>query len=226
MEFLPRDATRSPFQKDVARESKVLKMQWKEAKSDNFRTIWGSGVPLLSSIGGIFERLDKARNSAWVNVFPNYSSTHIPILKFDHKPLLLSIRSKVNIPMGRPFRFERRLKMFFIMKNYYGSKKLGVRLYGECLGQMPKLLWDLVGDAVCDWIQKVFAGNVIDPELNNLLVVLIPKVFDPEIYAQFRSISLCSVLYKLVIKVIANWYKTVFLNIITSEQDEFITGKK
>ncbi|MBA0730015.1 hypothetical protein Golax_023015, partial [Gossypium laxum] len=149
-------------------------------------------------------------------------------------------------------------------------------LYGECLGQMPKLLvnsclrldqndilflgkevsreeinatlfdmaplkssgsdgfhalffqnqWDLVGDAICDWIQKVFAGNVIDPELNNLLVVLIPKVSNPERYAQFRSISLCSVLYKLVIKVIANRYKTVFLKIITSEQAGFITGKK
>ncbi|KAA3477067.1 reverse transcriptase [Gossypium australe] len=37
----------------------------------------------------------------------------------------------------------------------------------------------------------VFNGGVIDAELNNTLIILIPK---------FCSISLCSVIYKLVIK--------------------------
>ncbi|KAL1185315.1 hypothetical protein V6Z11_A01G107100 [Gossypium hirsutum] len=29
--------------------------------------------------------------------------------------------------------------------------------------------WDIVGNAVCEWVQGVFDGNNIDPELNNTL---------------------------------------------------------
>ncbi|MBA0586295.1 hypothetical protein Gorai_017039, partial [Gossypium raimondii] len=39
------------------------------------------------------------------------------------------------------------------------------------------------------------------------LIILLPKVSNPESYAQFRLISLYSVLYKLVIKIIVNRFK-------------------
>ncbi|KAA3467540.1 reverse transcriptase [Gossypium australe] len=35
--------------------------------------------------------------------------------------------------------------------------------------------WDLVGGAVCEWVQGIFAGNRIERELNNTLIVFIPK---------------------------------------------------
>ncbi|KAA3487383.1 LINE-1 reverse transcriptase isogeny [Gossypium australe] len=85
--------------------------------------------------------------------------------------------------------------------------------------------WDILGEVVCDWVRKVFEGNPIDPELNNTLVVLIPKVQNPDTFGQFRPISLCSVLYKLTVKVIANWFKYIFPKIIVHEQAGFITGR-
>lgn len=36
--------------------------------------------------------------------------------------------------------------------------------------------WDHVGASVCTWVKKIFVGECIDPEFNNTLVVLIPKV--------------------------------------------------
>ncbi|KAL1120212.1 hypothetical protein V6Z11_D01G152100 [Gossypium hirsutum] len=44
--------------------------------------------------GGTFERLDRTiRNDAWLNIFPNSLVTHLSRLKFDHRPLFLSLRS-------------------------------------------------------------------------------------------------------------------------------------
>ncbi|KAH1057132.1 hypothetical protein J1N35_035197 [Gossypium stocksii] len=42
--------------------------------------------------------------------------------------------------------------------------------------QFSHCMKDILGEVVCDWVRKVFEGNPIDPELNNTLVILIPKV--------------------------------------------------
>ncbi|KAA3453503.1 reverse transcriptase [Gossypium australe] len=85
--------------------------------------------------------------------------------------------------------------------------------------------WDLVGGAVCEWVQGIFDGNSFEEELNNSLIVLISKKECPDDFSQFRPISLCSVLYKLVMKVIANRFKVVFPNYIFPEQAGFIAGR-
>ncbi|KAA3480418.1 LINE-1 reverse transcriptase isogeny [Gossypium australe] len=69
------------------------------------------------------------------------------------------------------------------------------------------------------------SSKSIDNELNNTLLVLIPKVKNPENFAQFRPICLRSVLYKLVMKIIPNRFKVVFPKIIGPEQTSFIVGK-
>ncbi|KAA3472023.1 reverse transcriptase [Gossypium australe] len=84
--------------------------------------------------------------------------------------------------------------------------------------------WDTLGNDVCQWVKSVFEGRPIEPELNNTLIVLIPKKESPEDFSQFRPISLCSVLYKLVMKVIANRFKVVLPKLISQEQAGFIAG--
>lgn len=66
---------------------------------------------------------------------------------------------------------------------------------------------------------------MIEPELNNTLIMLIPKKESPEDFSHFRPISLCSVLYKLVMKVIANRFKVIFPKLISQEQAGFIAGR-
>ncbi|KAK5776842.1 hypothetical protein PVK06_044807 [Gossypium arboreum] len=75
------------------------------------------------------------------------------------------------------------------------------------------------------WVKSIFAGKSIDAELNNSLIVLLPKIQNPECFAQFRPISLYSVLYKLVTKIIANHFKVVFPKLIAPEQTDFIAGR-
>lgn len=73
-------------------------------------------------------------------------------------------------------------------------------------------------------MQGIFVGNKIEAKLNNTLIVLIPKKDKPKDFSQFRPISLCLVMYKLVKKVVTNRFKLVFSNFISQEQVHFIVG--
>ncbi|KAH1075320.1 hypothetical protein J1N35_027648 [Gossypium stocksii] len=85
--------------------------------------------------------------------------------------------------------------------------------------------WDHVGTSVYVWIKEVFNGKNIDSDLNNSLIVLIPKTYNLVEFSQFQPISLCSVLYKLVLKIIANRFRVIFLRLLAPEQVRFVVGR-
>ncbi|KAH1123276.1 hypothetical protein J1N35_006436 [Gossypium stocksii] len=70
-----------------------------------------------------------------------------------------------------------------------------------------------------------FQAAFFQIQWDNIVGVLIPKVPNPGDFSQFRPISLCSVLYKLVMKIIANRFKSIFSKIIGQEQAGFIAGR-
>lgn len=57
------------------------------------------------------------------------------------------------------------------------------------------------------------------------MIVLILKTDRSKDFSQFLLISLCTMMYKLVMKVIANRFKVVFPNFISPEQAGFIAGR-
>ena len=67
--------------------------------------------------------------------------------------------------------------------------------------------WHVVGNnvvlVVLDFLNN---GNMI-PDINHTNIVLIPKVKNPERMSEFRPISLCNVIYKIISKVLANRLK-------------------
>jgi hypothetical protein len=62
-------------------------------------------------------------------------------------------------------------------------------------------------------------------ELNMTHVALIPKVKQPTSVTEFRPISLCNVIYKLIFKVLANRLKIFLPHIIAPTQSAFIPGR-
>ena len=77
--------------------------------------------------------------------------------------------------------------------------------------------WDVCGDEVTSIVLRIVTGVESPKSINDAVLVLVPKVTNPMILAQFRPISLCNVLYKIASKVIANRLKVVLPGIISEE---------
>lgn len=61
--------------------------------------------------------------------------------------------------------------------------------------------------------------------INNTSIVLLPKLKDPQTPKDFRPISLCNALYRLISKVIVNRLKPVMPNLIGKNQAAFVAGR-
>ena len=85
--------------------------------------------------------------------------------------------------------------------------------------------WDLCGEEVTSVVLRVLSGEDDPVRINNTFIVLIPKVNRPEELGQFRPISLCNVIYKIVSKVLANRLKMLLPEIVSEKQSAFVPNR-
>jgi hypothetical protein len=85
--------------------------------------------------------------------------------------------------------------------------------------------WNIVGRSVCDFVKKVWYNPLLLREVNFTDICLIPKVEHPENIQQFRPISLCNTIYKIVSKVLTNRIKQTISRVVSPHQTGFIPGR-
>ncbi|MCI20643.1 replication protein A 70 kDa dna-binding subunit, partial [Trifolium medium] len=85
--------------------------------------------------------------------------------------------------------------------------------------------WDLCGyeifEAGCSWLEC----GAFPPSLNSTNIALIPKGESQASMKDWRPISLCNVLYKIVAKVLANRLKPILEKCISENQSAFVPGR-
>ncbi|KAL9659621.1 hypothetical protein QQ045_024428 [Rhodiola kirilowii] len=85
--------------------------------------------------------------------------------------------------------------------------------------------WETVRGDVLKEVLKCLNEGILNHEINETLIVLIPKVHKVERVEELRPISLCNVIMKIITKVLANRLKTFLPNIISPSQSAFIQGR-
>ncbi|KAJ9536532.1 hypothetical protein OSB04_un000284 [Centaurea solstitialis] len=89
-----------------------------------------------------------------------------------------------------------------------------------------KSAWSVVGSDVQVAIHNFFYSGRLTKELNHTLLCFIPKVPNATRVTDFRPISCCNVLYKVISKIIAERMKPFLSHLIGSDQSAFIPGRR
>jgi hypothetical protein len=85
--------------------------------------------------------------------------------------------------------------------------------------------WGILRDHVVRAVQHFFEEGIMPEEVNDTAIVLIPKKNEPEELKDFRPISLCNMIYKVVSKCLVNILRPLLQDIISPTQNAFIPGR-
>ena len=88
-----------------------------------------------------------------------------------------------------------------------------------------KAAWPVVGQEVTKAVLEFFSTGKLLKQVNSTLLALIPKVHTPMTVGDFRPISCCNVLYKIIAKLLGQRLSVVLDKIISPCQGAFIPGR-
>ena len=85
--------------------------------------------------------------------------------------------------------------------------------------------WHIVGPKVIEEVHSFFQTSVLPAGWNHTQLCLLPKITKPETMKYMRPISLCSVQYKIVSKLLSERMKPIMDSIISDTQGAFVAGR-
>ena len=89
-----------------------------------------------------------------------------------------------------------------------------------------KHTWKIIKDDIIEAVKSFFTTGKLLKDFNCTLVSLIPKGQNPKTVKEYRPIACCTVLYKIISKVLTNRLHGVMQNNICDSQAGFIPGRK
>jgi hypothetical protein len=86
--------------------------------------------------------------------------------------------------------------------------------------------WEWIGQDVVQLVRNFSKTGIMAAHINDTHIALIPKKLVPLVPTDYRPISLCNVIYKLIAKCLANRLKLHLLDYIHPSQQAFIKGRR
>lgn len=84
--------------------------------------------------------------------------------------------------------------------------------------------WSCLKVEIIDAVKLFFETGFMPSGVNDTAIVLIPKIAHPISLKDFRPISLCNVIYKIVSKCMVNRLRPLLTDLISENQSVFIPG--
>lgn len=85
--------------------------------------------------------------------------------------------------------------------------------------------WITVGSAIVCEVKFFFETGILQKEWNHTNLCLIPKIKKSVTVKDFRPISLCNVIYKIISKILVKRLKSVLSLVVSENQVVFILGR-
>ena len=85
--------------------------------------------------------------------------------------------------------------------------------------------WGTLKADIVGAVRDFFQTGLMPEGVNNTAIVLIPKIEQPLELKDYRPISLCNVVYKVVSKCLVNRLRPVLDEVVSEEQSAFIQGR-
>lgn len=85
--------------------------------------------------------------------------------------------------------------------------------------------WHIVGNHIVEEIQRFFRTSSLHNGWNHTQLCLLPKVSKPDTMKDLRPISLCSVQYKIISKLLSERMKPVMPVLISDTQGAFVSDR-
>lgn len=88
-----------------------------------------------------------------------------------------------------------------------------------------KAAWPIIGKECEVAVESFFRYGFLPKGLNSTILALIPKKEEAKVMKDYRPISCCNVLYKVISKILANRLKGILHRFIVSNQSAFVRGR-
>lgn len=92
-------------------------------------------------------------------------------------------------------------------------------------GVFFKSYWHIIGGKITASVKEFFTSGVLPLDWNYTQLCMLPKKTSPKLMSDLRPISLCSVSYKIISKVLCYRLKKCLPQLISETQGAFVSGR-
>lgn len=159
--------------------------------------------------------------NAFVEHFKNILARKVDRQPLDIETMLSGPQLTVNAwsSLTAPVVTEEIILALFDIEN---EKSPGADGFGSCFF---KSSWPIVGNDVTEAVQKFFINGKLLKQWNHTVIALIPKTTEATTVNDYRSISCCTVFYKLIAEVLASRLKKTLVGLVDNAQAAFVEGR-
>ncbi|KAL0291987.1 UNVERIFIED_CONTAM: Retrovirus-related Pol polyprotein from type-2 retrotransposable element R2DM [Sesamum radiatum] len=171
----------------------------------------------------LWKRLDRLlANDQWLTTWPSTSYLSLNARTSDHSPLVL--RGNATDRTVGMFRFDnylaRSTEFIPSVQRVWQHRIVGTAMY-----EVTRKLKALKPIELRDGRKAISQTGRLLKQVNTTLISLIPKVSNPAVVAEFRPISCCNVLYKVITKILVQRMRGILDMLISPSQNAFVPGR-